>query len=407
MGGRPLDIVLFGATGFTGTLVAHYLANNAPPELRWAIAGRNRAKLESVRDAVGISDLPIRIADAHDEASLDALAADASVVCATAGPFSKHGRPLVRAAARHGTHYCDITGEPQFVRRSIEENHEEAARTGARIVHCCGYDSIPSDLGVHMLWDHAHRTTGRGLRWAKGFAGETKGGMSGGTLATIVNAMEEASRDRSVLRRVMDPHGLEPDRRERSRDPFEQDQRGVRWDADLERWTAPFMMTVINARIVRRSNALVPGHYGEAFRYAEAMSLMRGPKGLLFATGVTAALGGLAAALAFAPTRKLVAKTRLAQPGEGPSKETREKGYFKFRLVAETEAGAKIRGRVEGHGDPGYAATAKMLGESALCLALDGDRLPAGGGVLTPASAMGMTLVERLRAASMTFVIDD
>ncbi len=406
MSDRPFDLVLFGATGFTGKLVAEYLARQRPRDLRWAIAGRSKDKLEAVRRELGVPDLPLHIVDADDEKALGELAAQTRVVCTTVGPFARHGVVLVRAAARHGTHYCDITGEPQFIRRSIDENHDEAVRTKARIVHCCGYDSIPFDLGVHMLWDHARKRGSKGLRWAKGFAGETKGGMSGGTIASMAALMEEAGRDRDVRRLLADPHGLDPVRPGRTDDPFEQDQRGVRWDPDIERWTAPFLMATVNTRVVRRSNALVEGHYGERFRYHEAMSMPKGPKGLIAATAVTAALGGFAAALAIPATRKLVTERILPKPGEGPSKEAREKGYFKARFVAEIEDGEKVRGLVEGTSDPGYGETAKMLGESALCLAKDEAKLPPTAGVLTPASAMGMVLVERLRAASMTFVVE-
>ena len=407
MSDRAFDLVLFGATGFTGKLVAEYLARHGPRDLRWAIAGRSKSKLEAVRTELGLGELPIHVVDADDEEALAALAAQTRAVCTTVGPFAKHGVRLVRAAAKHGTHYCDITGEPQFIRRSIDENHDEAVRTKARIVHCCGFDSIPFDLGVHMLWDHAKRRGSKGLAWAKGFCGATKGGMSGGTIASMVGLIEEATRDRDVRRLLGDPHGLDPVRPGRTDDPFEQDQRSVRWDPDIERWTAPFVMAAINTRVVRRSNALVEGHYGEHFRYHEAMSMPKGPKGLVAGAALTAGLGGFTAALALPLSRKLIADKLLPKPGEGPSKEARDAGYFKVRLVAETEEGKKLHGRVEGTSDPGYGETAKMLGESALCLAKDGARLPPIAGVLTPASAMGMVLVERLRAASMTFVVDD
>lgn len=404
MSDRPFDLVLFGATGFTGTLVAEYVARHGPRDLRWAIAGRSREKLEAVRRDLGLGDLPIEIADSHDDAALGALASRTRVVCTTVGPFAKHGIGLVRAAAKNGTHYCDITGETQFVRRSIDEHHDDAVRTKARIVHCCGFDSIPFDLGVYMLWDHAKKNGEKGLRWAKGFCGATKGGMSGGTIASMVNIMEEATRDRDVRRLIGDPHGLDPVRSGRTVDPFEQDQRGVRWDADIERWTAPFVMAAINTRIVRRSNALVG--YGEGFRYHESMSMPKGPKGLVAAAAISAGLGGMMTALAIPFTRNLLAERVLPKPGEGPSKEARDKGYFKVRIVAETEGGKKLHARVEGTSDPGYGETAKMLGESALCLAKDDAKLPPVAGVLTPASAMDMALVERLRAASMTFVVE-
>ncbi len=415
---RDHDIVLFGATGFTGRLVAEYFARHAPAGVRWAIAGRNRDKLDAVkRELVAIDarlvDLAVLVADGHDQASLDALVPKTRVVCTTAGPFGKHGQKLVAACARHGTHYCDITGEVPFIRASIDENHEQAIATRARIVHCCGFDSIPFDLGVHMLWDRA-RKDGHTLAWAKGFAGKTKGSFSGGTVASMLALMEEAERDRNVRRLLANPYGLDPDPKRRiagRQRPDSPDQRGVRYDKDLGRWTAPFVMSAINTRIVRRSNALLGGAYGPDFRYSESMSFPKGAKGLLGASLLTAGLGAFVAAAAFAPTRELLAKRVLPKAGEGPSKEKRDAGYFEVHLLAETEVDEsakkeRLAGKVVGTSDPGYGETAKMLGESALCLASDTAHLEDRFGVLTPASAMGMHLVERLRAAGMTFAVE-
>jgi short subunit dehydrogenase-like uncharacterized protein len=393
---RTHDIVLFGATGFTGKLVVEYLAKNAG-KAKWAIAGRNREKLEAVKKEVGV-DVPVLVADADDDASLDALVPQTRVVCTTVGPYAKYGKKLVASCTRHGTHYCDITGEVQFIRWSIDENDAKARGTRTRIVHCCGFDSIPFDLGVHMLWAHAQKP----LAWAKGFCGQTKGGMSGGTIASMMNIMEELQRDRSIGKLLADPHSLEPGREKNGRD--ERDQKGVRFDKDLGRWTAPFVMAAVNTRIVRRSNALL--HYGDRFHYAESMSTPKGPRGLLMATGVTAGMGAFVSLAAIPATRRFMQRRFLPKPGEGPTKEQREAGYFKVRVLAETESGERLTGRVEGHADPGYGETSKMLGQSALCLAQDDSRLGDHFGVLTPASAMGMHLVERLRAAGMTFVVE-
>jgi short subunit dehydrogenase-like uncharacterized protein len=413
MTARDHDIVLFGATGFTGKLVAEYLARHAPKGIRWAIAGRNQKKLEAVkRDLVAIdaalSDLPILIADGHDQATLDALVPKTRVVCTTVGPFGEHGRKLVATCARNGTHYCDITGEVPFIRASIDENHEKATETRARIVHCCGFDSIPSDLGVFILWDHA-RKQGGSLSWTKGFVGEMSGTASGGTAATMLAIVEEATRDPKVRRLLGNPHGLDPEvPRGRTRDPFEADVRGVAFDRDIDRWTAPFVMSAINTRIVRRSNALL--HYGEPFRYREAMSLPKGPKGLVAASVVTAGMAGFAIGAALPPTRALLARFVLPKAGEGPSKEARDRGHFTLRFVAEGTTGTatplRARATVKGTSDPGYGETAKMLGQSCLCLAADEQVLEPRYGVLTPASAMGMTLVDRLRHEGMTFAVE-
>jgi short subunit dehydrogenase-like uncharacterized protein len=406
------DVVLFGATGFTGKLVAEYLAQHAR-NTRWAIAGRSRDKLEAVKNGLvaidaRLKDLPVIVADGHDETSLDALVPRTRVVCTTVGPYGQHGRRLASACARHGTHYCDITGEVPFVRASIDANHEKAIETKARIVHCCGFDSIPSDLGVHVLWDHVKKSGGS-LTWAKCFVGEMSGAASGGTAATMLAIIEEATREPKVRKLLGNPHALNPVLpRGARRDPFEADLRGVSFDADIDRWTAPFVMAAVNTRIVRRSNALIG--YGDAFRYREAMSLPKGPTGLVVGSLVSAALTGFMMGAALPPTRALLARFVLPKPGEGPSKEARDRGHFTFRLIAEgtSTAGNTLRATaiVKGTSDPGYGETAKMLGESALCLAEDRAQLEPRFGVLTPATAMGMRLVERLRAAGMTFTVE-
>lgn len=409
MSERSYDIVLFGATGFTGKLVAEYLAARGPGDLRWALAGRSRERLEAVRRELSTSRpelgaLPLEVADAGDRAALDALVAKAAVVCTTVGPYLKHGRALVAACAAAGTHYCDLTGEVPFVRAAIDEHHARAVETGARIVCCCGYDSIPSDLGVFMLHQRA-RSLGLTLGRVKYFAGESRGGFSGGTVASMLNLFELAAGDPSLRRTMANPHALDPD----GHGPDGRDQTDVRYDRDLGQWTAPFVMAAVNTRVVRRSNALLGDAYGPGFRYAEAMSFGPGPKGFALSAAVTVGLGAFVGAVMVPPLRKVLAERVLPSPGEGPSKAARDNGFFVSRLVAETVGGtpSTLRGRVEGRSDPGYGETAKMLGESALCLARDAAELPPGGGVLTPASAMGARLLERLRAAGMTFTVQD
>jgi len=413
---RPIDVIVYGATGFTGKLVAEYLAEHTVDAgVKWAIGGRSKAKLEAVRRDLAakdeaLADLPIFIADSHDIAALERMVGEARVICTTVGPYAKYGRDLASACARYGTSYCDLTGEPTFVRAVIDECHEIARNTRARLVTCSGYDSIPSDLGTYMAWDYAKRTHGEGLAWAKVFTGRTKGTASGGTIASMLNLMDAAKKNRDVRRLLLDPHGLDPERGKGPRDPFEDDQRGVRFDKDINSWTAPFVMASINARVVRRSHALLReegGGYGQRFRYNEAMSFRPGPRGLVTAASVTAALGSFFTAAAFKPTRGLLERFFLPAPGEGPSREEIENGFFEMHVVAKTESGKRLRGRVAGTKDPGYGATAKMLAESAMCLAKDGARLEPRFGVLTPASAMGMRLAERLRDAGMTFDVYD
>jgi short subunit dehydrogenase-like uncharacterized protein len=414
---RTFDVILFGATGFTGRLVAEYMAEHAAAGgVRWAIAGRNREKLEAVRDdlrqrTTGLADLPIRVADSLDVASLDALVPDARVICTTVGPYAKYGREVVAACARHGVSYCDLSGESTFVRAMIDQHHETARKNHARIVTSSGFDSIPSDLGAFIAWDHARRVHGEGLAWVKAFVGKLKGAASGGTVASGLGLLDEAKKSRDVRRLLRDPHALDPTPWHGPRDPFEDDQRGVRFDPDLDRWTAPFVMAAINTRVVRRSHALFreeggPG-YGKKFRYHEAMSFRAGPRGLLQASIVTAAIAGFVGAAAAPPTRRLLERAFLPAPGEGPSRETIERGCFELHVLARTESGKRLRGRVVGVRDPGYGETAKMLSESAFCLAKDAAALDPRYGLLTPATAMGTRLVERLRAAGMTFEIAD
>jgi short subunit dehydrogenase-like uncharacterized protein len=313
-----------------------------------------------------------------------------------------HGRELVAACVEAGTDYCDLTGEPQFVRAMIDEHHERARVTGARIVHCCGYDSIPSDLGTLMLQETAREALESRCVEIKCFAGEQKGGISGGTAASMVAIADEASHDANVRRVMADPYALDPGRGERG--PDRRDQLGVKWDDDLGMWTGPFLMAAINARVVRRSNALLGYAYGRDFRYREAMSFGKGPRGLLMAAGVSAGTAVGFAAMAIAPLRRVVADRVLPAPGEGPSKETRDQGFFVTRLVGTLPDGTrKLRGTIRGTSDPGYGETAKMLSEAAVCLAKDGDVIRREGGVLTPAACMGMRLVQRLRDAGMTF----
>lgn len=407
---RPLDVLVWGATGYTGKLVAEYLAeHHGQGELRWGIAGRNRAKLEEVRAHLArkhpaLADLPLLIADAGDPAALRAMAAQARALCSTVGPFALHGSALVAACVQARTHYADITGEVQWVRRMIDQHHDEAREAGVRIVPCCGFDSIPSDLGVHMMVEHLRETHKQETRSVRLVFGPTRGGVSGGTVASLLNVVEEIGRDRSLRRLLADPYALDPAGSPKS--PPSPDQKGPVYDHDLRCWTAPFVMAAINTRVVRRSNALLGRAYGPRFEYGESMTGGSGPRGALAAAAISAALVGGLGAAALPPVRALLRRHVLPGQGEGPSEQTRERGFFRARLVAEGEGGARIRGHLAGQKDPGYGETAKMLAESVLCLALDQDRLTSDGGLLTPASAMGKALRERLVRAGMTFEVE-
>jgi len=408
MSDREFDLVLYGATGFVGRLTAGYLARNAPADARIALAGRSGQRLRQVLGELGQrgEGWSIIEADAGDAAAVAAMARRTTVVATTVGPYAAYGMPLARACAEAGTHYADLTGEVLFMRRTADELHDLAAGTGARIVHACGFDSIPSDLGVLVLRDQVSRDTGDDLADTTFVLTGARGGLSGGTFASMKGMLAEIAADPGARKLVADPYALSP---ARDKEPDvvnpgwrrESDLRSVAHDADLGMWLAPFVMEAANARVVRRSNALLDWGYGQRFRYREAMGF-RGPTAAVKAVAVTGGLAAFAGAMMLGPTRGLVDRM-LPEPGEGPSEKTRENGYFRVEIWTRTSTGARYSCRVEAKGDPGYAATAVMLGESALALALDGDRLPPRAGVLTPATGIGMTLVERLRAQAFTF----
>jgi short subunit dehydrogenase-like uncharacterized protein len=411
---RDFDLVLHGATGFTGRLVAEYLLTTygAPgAELRWALSGRSAEKLERVREGLaretgvaGAKELPLLVADADDAAGLEVLAARTRVVCTTVGPYAKYGSKLVAACAAAGTHTCDLTGEVQWMRRMIDLHEETARSSGARIVHTCGFDSIPSDLGVLFLQREMRARHGATAAHVKLRVKGARGGMSGGTVASMLNMLEEAQHDPSVRRLVADPYALNPEGERQG--PDGPDPTGPAWDADFDSWTAPFVMGAINTRVVRRSNALEGYPYGRDFRYDEAMLTGAGRGGWAKAAGASAGMGAVMVAGNLGPLRALLGRA-LPKPGQGPSRETREKGWFDLRLFGalERDPSKSVRVQVTGDRDPGYGSTAKMLGESAVCLAK--DELPVQGGFWTPATAMGEALIARLEAkAGLRFAVD-
>ncbi len=391
---RDLDLVLFGATGFTGRLVAEHLAT-ARERVRWAIAGRDRDKLEALR-----LDVPTIVADATDPVAMRSLAARTRVVCTTVGPYAKYGSELVAACAHEGTHYCDLAGEPLWMRRMIDENHDLAARTGARIVSSCGYDAIPSDLGTWALQQEMSSRFGRPASRVTALFGETSGTVSGGTIASALETARTLAADRGARRLVANPYALDPD--PRAERPPAPDERGITWEPHLRMFTTPFLMSGINTRVVRRSHALAGFPWGGDFVYREVMSTPGTPRGLVRAVATTAALGALAYTIRRPWLRDRLAR-RVPQPGQGPSSARRERGHWKVRFVGELDGQHLVYEAGDAHGDPGYASTAKMIGQSALSLAL--DPLSSGGGVITPSIAMGSFLLERLRRSGLSFAV--
>jgi len=405
---RELDVVVVGATGFTGALVAEYLCERygVDGELRWAAAGRSADKLAAVKESLGVAAnaLPLIVADSLDGQSMHELARRTRVVLTTVGPYARYGSALVAACAANGTHYCDLAGEVQWVRRMIDVHDADARRNGARIVHCCGFDSIPMDIGAWFLQREAMRRHGTYCESISLLVRAMKGGASGGTMASMMNVMEEARADRDVARILARPYSLNP---EGSRDgPDSGDQRGIRFSADGRTWTAPFVMASVNTRVVRRSHALLGYPWGHDFRYDEAIRTGSSAAGWIRAAMITAGLTGLVAAASFTWSRGFLQRFVLPKPGTGPDRAAREAGFFKLEQIGRLADGTQLRTRISGDRDPGYGSTSKMLAECAACLAL--DKLSSEGGVLTPVAAMAEPLLDRLqRNAGLSFEMLD
>ena len=405
---REFDVIVWGATGFTGTLVAEYLMRQygTDRELQWAVAGRNTKKLEKLRQSLGVrpGELETIVADSFDQDSLSHLARRTRVVLTTVGPYALYGSSLVEACVEAGTHYCDLAGEVQWIRMMIDQHHVRAQQTGARIVHCCGFDSVPMDIGVWFLQDEAKKRYGAYCKSITLFVRATKGTASGGTVASMINLVEEARKDRDVARILVQPYSLNP---EGERDgPDRKDQQDVRYDENADSWTARFVMAGVNTKVVRRSHALAAYPYGKDFRYQEAVLTGKGIAGWTKGQMMSNAIKALMIGAAFAPTRKLLQTFILPDPGEGPSPDLQKTGFFNLMQIGELPDGTLIESRITGDQDPGYGSTSKMLSECAVCLAK--DDIEVGGGVWTPASAMGGLLLERLtKNAGLTFEICD
>jgi len=405
---REFDIIIQGATGFTGTLVAEYLLRQygVGNDLRWALAGRSEDKLHHVRDGLGAgaSGLELIVADSFDKDALQALAKRTRVVLTTVGPYALYGSDLVAACVNAGTHYCDLAGEVQWIRKMIDTHHERAKETGAKIVHCCGFDSVPMDIGVWSLQHAAHEKHGVYCESISMLVKATKGTASGGTLASMMNVIKESREDRSIARTLVQPYSLNP---EGERDgPDSRDQSSLKYREDAKSWTAPFVMAGVNTKVVRRSHALAGYPYGKGFRYDESVLTGRGISGWLKGALMVAGLGTLVSFASLAPTRKLLQRYVLSKPGEGPDRELQQSGFFNLSQIGKLPDGTLIRGKITGDQDPGYGSTSKMLSECAVCLAK--DDLAAKGGVWAPAAVMAKPLLERLQKnAGLTFELLD
>lgn len=408
MNAKPHDVIVFGATSFVGQLLCRYLASQFNPRtLRWAAAGRSIEKLERMLRSLDIKDAEISliIADARDEKSLAAMCAQTRVVVSTVGPYALYGEPLVKVCAERGTDYCDLTGEVHWIRRMLDRYETTAGRTGARIVHCCGFDSVPSDLGVHFLQKQAFERLGRYCSHVKMRVKALRGGVSGGTVASIVNTAREAAEDPALRRALQNPYLLcPPDHQPKTR---QESLNRPHYDRDFNAWLAPFIMAGINTRVVHRSNALLNYAYGEDFRYDEAMLAGEGQQGRMRAYAIAGALGGLVAMIAMPPTRWLLQRSLLPAPGQGPSPRSQAEGFYDLRFLGIFDDGRAIAAKVTGDADPGYASTSRMLGQVAASLA-DGGTVNKTGGFWTPATLLGDTLIDALEHhAGLSFTVVD
>jgi len=386
------DIIIYGATGFTGQLVAEYLATKYGNDsgLKWAMAGRSLDKLKSVRDAIGApADMPLIAADSSDVGSVKAMVDQTQLVITTVGPYQLYGNELIAACAEGGTDYLDLCGEPVWMRHMIDAHEATAKNSGARIIFSCGFDSIPFELGTFFVQAEARRVFGAPAPRVKGRVRDMRGTLSGGTAASARAQFEAVAKDLSLVAILNNPFALTPG--------FEgpKQPRGNKsvYEEDLQSWTAPFMMATINTRNVHRSNMLMGFPYGKEFIYDEMVLTGPGEKGEADAKKVMAANSGKTGPNA-------------PKPGEGPSKEERENGRYDLLYVAIAPDGREVRAAVKGDRDPGYGSTSKMISECALCLLRDTPDMPAG--IWTPGAAMQGKLIKRLvDNAGLTFQVED
>ncbi len=401
MADKKFDIIVYGATSFVGQIITRYMHTQfADGSIVWAIAGRSRTKLQQVSDTIGLSGIEMIVADSADEGSLRQMCAQTKVVMSTVGPYALYGDLLVRVCATTGTDYCDLTGEPQWIRKMQLRHEDDAVKSGARIVHCCGFDSIPSDLGVHFLQRNALEQFGQTCDRITMRVANMKGGASGGTIASMINMVKEAVSDADLRLELKDPYSLCPPDHSFF---VQQPDVKIAYDNVYGGWIAPFVMAGINTRIVHRSNALSHNSYGAEFTYEEAVATGQGAKGKRMARATSWGVNALMIGLAVPPIRWLLESFVLPKPGEGPTEKAQLEGGFDIVFLGSTAQGENIRCRVTGDRDPGYGSTAKMLSQASACLAKDVPDTVAGG-FWTPATILGDRLIDRLKAhAGLTF----
>ena len=389
---KKFDIIIWGATSFTGKLVSEYIFKKyASSKIKWAIAGRNLKKLEKIRYQVADENIPIFIADCFDEVSLEKFVKRARVICSTVGPYSLYGTKLVKLCVENNTNYCDITGEAHWIRTLIDSFHEEAKSKKIKIINSCGFDSIPSDMGVYFIQNEIKKINNNYAKSIKMRVAGIRGGISGGTYSSINNLLKEAYRDKSIFKVLNNPYGLNPKDKMEGLD--KKDLRKIIFDKESNSWIYPFIMAGINTKIVRRSNALSNFIYGKDFRYEEAMIAGKGISGFWKAILAVFPL----AMIGLNPNSflKKIVDSFMPKPGEGPGIEKRKNGFYNLRFYITLNNNRTAFAKVIGDSDPGYGSTSKMLAESALCLAF--DNLSDNYGVITPSSGMGDKLLNRLK----------
>ena len=398
---REFDIIIWGASGFTGRLVALYLFEKygTTGDLKWAMGGRNLTKLKKVRNEVADKNVPLIIADSNDKVSLLNMVNRTKVICTTVGPYAKYGSNLIEACIKSHIHYCDLAGEVQWMYKMINLHHEEAKINRSKIVHACGFDSIPSDMGVYFIQREAKDKRGIIAQKIKMRVAAISGGISGGTYASLSLVLEEARKDKMVYKILTNPYGLNPINEQFGED--KSDLKKVIFDKASKSWIGPFIMASINTKVVRRSNFLSRYAYGKRFRYDEATIFGKGffgrIKGILSAISI-----GIIMSAKHGNLLKKGLDLLLPIPGEGPTNKNMEQGFYNLRFYITLEDGSNVFAKVSGDMDPGYGSSSKMLAESAICLAK--DKLPKTSGVLTPSVAMGDSLLTRLeKNAGLTF----
>ena len=411
---KKYDLIVFGVTGFTGRLVFEYLITHYGlynSKFTWAIAGRNKKKLEELKKSLIHIDpksekIDTFVADSFDSKSLDTMTSSCGIIISTVGPYIKYGLPLVESCVKNSTNYCDLTGEVPFIRESIDLFHEKAIKNKCRIIHSCGFDSIPSDLGVLLLQRYCQKKYNKVCNEVNLYVEALKGGLSGGTIASMISVMKYVDLHPEKKNILNSSFSLNPMKKMYK---YEQEPtlRSIRWDNTIKKWICPFLMSGINTRIVRRTNAIAEFSYGDRFEYNEMSSFKNGLNGFLRAFIMLITLGILQFTIKSNFLLWILRKMVLPKQGEGPSDRKMKDGFFKMKIIGKIDRVAKNSVTIIGKTDPGYSATAKMLTESAISILLNEDKIPKAYGVLTPASGIGLILIDRLQDRGISFTIDE